>query len=463
MNSTLVLNQRQTKPTTASRRGWSRGLVLIASLPIGLLLIGGVVVGIREFSAASELQAKLNQLKQAGEPFDNASMDQWYRRRTHPEGAQAWVQILESVSTTSQLAAVDSLPIVGNGKELRQLDPQVKWRDEPTVKEYLTEMQGLIQQIHQLKKWPAPVQLPLEIHGVQTLLPHYQQSRSITRLLQLDFEFAFYHKEFDRALEDLRSIGTVAKAIDTELCLIVELVVMATVGIQNQEIQRSLLTDGWSPENLIELREIVSQVRFTSAKWKSLMANERALFGDDIASGDLSRIVGTNEASLVPLLQTGRLRIFDAYDMLINVGNTELVALKSASKNATDRIVKRDATFDVDGAGVWIGLMFPAVEQMARAVENEESDRRLTLTAVALRQFKHQEGHWPTRLNELEKVRLTPTDYSTVNRGTLGYEVTDGVAYLWGSDLVGDSPVSSARPFDELDSRTNGQKLVTLR
>jgi hypothetical protein len=87
----------------------------------------------------------------------------------------------------------------------------------------------------------------------------------------------------------------------------------------------------------------------------------------------------------------------------------------------------------------------------------------LFASGAALRQFKHQEGHWPTRLSELEKVGLTPTNYSTVNRGVLSYEVTDGVAYLWGSDLVGDSPVASARTFGELDSSTNGQKLVTLQ
>jgi len=102
-------------------------------------LIGAVVVGVREFSASAKLQGRVDQLKQAGEPYDNASHDQWYRNHTHSEGMQAWVQILDSVSATSQLGAVDSLPIVGNGKELSELDPLSEWQDKPRVEEYLTE------------------------------------------------------------------------------------------------------------------------------------------------------------------------------------------------------------------------------------------------------------------------------------------------------------------------------------
>jgi hypothetical protein len=370
------------------------------------------------------------------------------------------VQILDSVSATSQLGAVEDLPIVGSGKELAELDPQAEWRDEPTIKEYLAEMQGLIQETHQLKQWPVPVQLPIEFHGVQTLLPHHQQARSVTRLLQLDFEFAFYHKEFERAMQDLRSIGTVAKALDTDICLIVDFVVSATAAVQHNEIQRSLLTENWPAESLIELREILSQSRYSSTKWKALFNCERAMLADDLATGNLSKITGKMEASVVPLLQTGQLRIFEAYEDLINVGNADLAALKSTSKLAIEKVFRHDATFDVDGSSLLIGTMLPNVEAMARAMENEESNRRLTLTAVALRQFKHQQGRWPSRLSELEKVGLTPADFSTVNRGAFGYEVTDGAAYLWGSDVTGDLPVASTRPNEDPSS---GQRLVTLR
>ena len=463
MNTAFALGQQQSVQAVASRRGWLRWLVIGACVPIALFLIGAVVVGVREFSATGKLQAKVDRLRQAAEPYDNASYAQWYRNHTHSEGTQAWLHILESVSATAQLGSEDDLPIVGNGLEFKELDPQVEWQNALTTKEYLHEMQGLIQQAHQLKKWPAPVRFPIEFHGEQTLLPHYQQSRSVTRLLQLDFEYAFYSKEFERAMQDLRSIGTVAGAIDSDLCLIVDLVVSATLGAQYREIQRSLLTANWPPEKLNELREIIGPVRFTTAKWKKLFTNERAMFGDDVAAGDLARITGTKEASLAPLFKTGRLRIFEAYDELINVGNADLAALKSTSKLTLDRVIFRDATFDVDASTLWIGLMFPAAEQMARAMENEESHRRLTLTAVALRQFKHQAGRWPSRLRELAEVGLTPVDYSTVNRGEFGYETTDGVAYVWGSDWVGDAPVGRTRPNEEPDSIPNGTTLVTLR
>ena len=97
MNSALALDEQQTRRGTAQRRGGLRWLVFTAGVPIGLLLIGSVVLGVREFRASAELQAKVSQLKQVGEPDDNASLDQWYRNRTHPAGAQAWAQILRFV------------------------------------------------------------------------------------------------------------------------------------------------------------------------------------------------------------------------------------------------------------------------------------------------------------------------------------------------------------------------------
>lgn len=446
-------------------RGWLRFLVIAACVPTIGLIVGGVLVGAREISAASQLRQKVNELRQAELPYDNATFAQWYSKHTRPEGADAWVQTLDAVSATSQLGAVDSLPIVGSAKELRELDPKAEWRDETRVKEYLTEMQGLIQQVHQLQKWPTPVQLPLQFNGSATLLPHFQEARSLSRLLQLDFEYAFYRGEFDRAQQDLVSMGTVAKAIDNELCLVVDLIAAALKQTQYFAIQRSLVTDAWSTDKLPELRQIVGHTRYSSNKWKTLFTCERAMFGDDVNSGDLTRVADNAEASFIPLLSSGRLRIFAAYDDVISIGNEDLAALKSASRNVVARQANRIATWDVDGASFWLKMLFPSIEAMARALENEESNRRLTLTAIALRQFKHQEGKWPSRLSDLAKVGLTPADCRTVNRGDFGYEVSEDVAYVWSCSFTQDEPVSDSRPSPsmEYDSPWSDVTVVKLR
>jgi hypothetical protein len=79
-------------------------------------------------------------------------------------------------------------------------------------------------------------------------------------------------------------------------------------------------------------------------------------------------------------------------------------------------------------------------------MENDENDRRLTLTTIALRQFKQTEGHWPNRLAELERFGLTSEDYTTVNGGILGYEVTDDVAYVWSFTSFKETKVPEDRP-----------------
>jgi hypothetical protein len=449
--------------TVTSRGGWSRWLIIAACVPLVGFVIGAVLLAALEYKAASQLQAKVNQLKQAGRPFDNASFERWYKEHTRPEGAGEWVQVLDAVSATSQLGAVDDLPIVGNGKELAELDPKTVWADEPRVKEYLTEMQGLIQRAHQLSAWPTPVQLPIDFNGWQTLLPHFQQARSLLRLLQLDFEYAFYHGEFDRAQQDLAMMGTLANAIDNDLFLVVDLIAAATKQSLYNEIQRSVLTDNWPTEKLSELRQMVSRVRYSPEKWRKLFTCERAMIGDHVALGDLSLVTGQVESSFVPLLNTGRLRIFDAFDELIAVANADFSDLKSASKTAAERVLKRTAAMDVDGANMWIALTFPAAEQMARAFENEESNRRLTLTAIGLRQFQRQEGRWPSGLSELTKMGLTASDYSTVNRGAFGYEVTEEAAYVWGSDVSSNDPVKASRPSVDADSQANYMTTIKLR
>ena len=92
-----------------------------------------------------------------------------------------------------------------------------------------------------------------------------------------------------------------------------------------------------------------------------------------------------------------------------------------------------------------------AVEAMVR----HEDWRRLTRTAIAVKQFQQQEGRWPTRLAELNKVSLVPTDWTTVSYGTLGYDVDGETAWVWSypDKLESVPPQRPEYTVQELDMR----------
>ncbi len=433
-------------PTRRHRRRWL-WWIAVPLVAMVVLLIAGLW---QERQASRFIEGELTRVRSAGLPYDDESMARWYADNTHREGTAAWSEILRLVeSPTFMISDFDRLPIVSVGELPTPLLPGSSWPDEPFVAEFLGTMRPVIQRIDAARSLPTPVWMPIEFEGVATLLPEVQSSRSILRLLNLELTHALYHQDSDRALRALVCMRATADAFAMNLFMVGELMTIALHGVLHGEIGRSLEGELWSAEELVRLDDLL-EPRDLRSRWLSAIAGERAmaLSGTDLANvGGLDQIGGIGPLLRLPSVQAPLLDGYRQVERLVDDPNHLRVRsqkLETTLRNGQNRLSLGKTTQL---------FLLPAFSGFARAIESNEDSRRMTRTALAVKRFQLEYGRWPRPLSELAQVGFSETQWHTVSRGPLGWEIEDDVFYLWSYDLSNQYDVGPERPDEEMDSK----------
>lgn len=436
--------------------------IAIAVTPLFIGCLAAIGFGIYEWQASSKLAARYESYKQAGEPYDNASLDAWYRARTHTEATQDWLDIISAMQVDKVL---DDLPVFGIEKSLpAELRAGSDWGDAQSVGSFINASEPLRAKILQALELPKPVYLPIEFNGSQTLLPHLQESRQIQRFLLLDFEYAYYQGNTKRAMEDLVAMQKFVKVMDAPATLVMELVTIALNGVHLVCVQRSLTNSQWNEAELQQLLSDLQPVYYQPERWRDCIQGERA-FGASLTAADFdSSGSGRVAINLFPLMPSGKLKILDAMDEMTGLYQVPLSSLRSSAVKLQTRIQEQMAGPSFDGAALYMGLILPSMDAIASAFARAEETRLWTRAAVALRLYHLQKKEWPASLMDLKEVGLGPADLQLVEGGRFGYEVEDGVAYLWSTDYR-DFKLSPERPTSKSSSNPDEQpyNLIILR
>lgn len=426
------MNAKSQKPSWYSSN--LRWYVVLAILPTMIAIVAVLFYGYREWDAAKSLKAQKTQWSQSGVPYSNVSLKDWYTKRTHSEGTEEWLRILQLSRWGSGAAGTDRLPYLGSeGVVLTSLVPGGDWPEEPLIASFLKEMEPVLQAIEKASVHPTPVRFPSMFNGAGTLLEHLQESRNVLRLLCLDFDFAYYHQDTKRALRDLDLMLATIQAFDSRETLVSELINIALRGTRGGAIRRSLTHSIWTDDELATFRKSFENPEPLGERWKDVMAGERAVGLSAIESfrSNTNEDLGVGPVvQIFPLTPIGEKIFLDYYERAINVPSSDL-------KTWQDSAARAEALIDaerISSAGVWIGMLLPAVQAAIAAEVRAEVDRRWTQTAIVLRQYKSQKGEWPSRLRDLEAMGLSLDDYSTVHGEVFGYEVVGKTAYLWTAD-----------------------------
>lgn len=425
----------------SGRRGFRRlGWLGLLALPLGIFLLALIGVGFREWQASRRLEDELARIRGAGLPTDNASMSQWFRQTTHAEGTAAWGELLRLAGGSAlPSAAFEKLPYIGNGQPPTMIEPDSDWPEEPLVAEFLGWMRPVIEQLHDARDYPTPVWQPIEFQGFNTLLEELQESRSLTRLLQVEVEHALHQGEAERALRGLDSMRGVAEAFDWDICLVADLVYRALVGVHQSMILRSLACDLWTEEQLDQLGEQLGPPIAADGKWQRVFAGERAMTAAALMNPASQFDTGNagNPMWLLIKLPSQREAWIRAYDAMITVGAGPLEGLLDRARELEaswqgSRPNGRGSFFNL--TRLQASLFFPALEAYANALVRSENGRRLARTALAIKKYQLRNGSWPTELRQLEQVGLKASDWQIVSGAPLGYAVDGAVAYVWGPD-----------------------------
>ncbi len=431
-----------------------RWIGLISLLPIGVLAIFLAFMVTQETTASSALNRKLESMRQAGEPFDNDSMALYFEKHLHKEGTDAWSEVLALSKASLDISSANELPIVGPGQIPWELRPGSTWPDEPRVAEYMETVRPIIKRIQLASELPKPVWMPLRFGGYLTLFEPLQDSRMLTGILELDAVHATYHKQAERAIQDIVAMRSVADAFDWPWFLVAEYTSMAMLGRQWTTINRSLDYDLWNDEQLVILSAQVDKPFDIAKSWNDGLTGEIAMLCaslDNLPEG-LPREMAANPFYRLPVMPSTRLEILrvvrefqDCADQG-EKGFAERVKAVFASQMARNRL---------SVAGIYLSLFLPSVDQFARSSDSHETARRLTLTSLAVKRFQRKNNRWPKNLGELTDVGLVKSDWSTAKMDSLGYEIEDDRVFVWSFASANGSGVSETRHVwaDEKDDR----------
>jgi len=407
MNTNLSPGKRNLR----SRVTW---LAYASLLPIVVGLWAGCSYLFAQRVAARQLDDYLRE-----HPADDAWMENRYRETTETAGTAAWSQIL--MLCKSPKGWDDSqLPIVGQGElPSLPLKERTAWREEASVAAYLDAMRPVLDLIYASSDVPKPVWQPLQFRGVNTLLPHLQSARSVARLLQLEAVHASYHGDGPRTMAAIKGLKATAEVFDLNLFLVGELIHVALLYMEYVAIEQSLSAGLWNAQQLVELRGLLEQPIPIAEKWTKSLETEAHF--------------ATSLDALLPgmgilLSPRDRLTFFKEYRSIRTLGDAPMEQLSQRAGQWEAGILASEDVGRQRNTAVQMAHanVTPAVRQYAVALKLIEYRRRLTLTAVALQQFKLAKGNWPVRLAELEEVGLSADVWSIPSVGSFELEQKDG-------------------------------------
>ena len=415
-----------TKSGIRSKLRWVAWLCLI---PFAVVLVFGIWLANREWKASRLLQSELTQLKAQGQPLDNEAWAAWFDARTHKEGTDAWLEVLTLSEASSRIGT--DLPFVGQGFVPIDITPGMEWPGEPRVAEFLEVFDPLISKIHETVEYPAPVWWPIQWSGVETLLPQYQESRSVCRLLQLKAMHSLWKKDTEEALKSIKSCLATASAVDSKTMWVTELVHLAEVAIAHEMINRSLRMDVWNDQQLEAISKLLGQQREPIESWKLCLIGERNMALTIENSYTTTDGLGGLEAlKYIPRLPSDDLRILQYYQSMMDLANGGMAGLP-------ERCVKWSATWEENfrrspfsASTIWLTMFSSGAPQLATAYERVAIQQQLTKTAIAIKRFQKANGRFPNALSELPSPDWPLVNWSINKRTPLIYEVEEGQAKL---------------------------------
>lgn len=427
MNSIQASKSSQQYPTASlhrsgaklSRRSKLQWIGIFCTLPIAALLFFAGWFALEESRAAGSLATEREALRMQGQPLDDESLAVWFTARTHKEGTEAWLEVLELSESLSRFTS--DLPIIGTGFVPVDITPGMEWPGEPRVAELLEVFDPLLTKIHRACEFPTPVWWPIEWNGHYTLLPQYQQSRSVVRLLQLKAVHSLWKREPDDALKAIQSILRTASAFDSQALLVADLVVLAELGVAQETINRSLRMNVWDEKHLATLADLLKQFKDPIDSWNSILAGERAFVlsvdYDSISERDAPEIL-----KYIPNLPSDRLAVLKHYQSMMDLSQGGMDGLLDRCAEWTKQFEQKIRENPWRASTLFLGFVTTNMEQIAQAKERFAIQFQLTRTAIAIKQFQVINGRFPKKLDELPSSDWPIANWSINNRTALIYE-----------------------------------------
>ena len=428
-----------------ARNGRSESKYLLLTLIPPLLVIALIAYGIyRDASITGDVEAELDRLSKANVMQDLHEVTVSFDNRLDHTHSKSWSDVLQATVWLDYIAEEIESPLLygGTGKndgDWNSIDLQRRWKESaaPVLK-------MVHSMVEEAQANSDPAWQPF-IFSEGTPLHAVSNSRKIMKLLETEFRVAAADGDSAKAMKSLRAMSGVIRAFDWQIGIGCETHHQIQRRFQRVIINESLAMDLWKTNQQLEqLRDMLADTHSTENRWQTTWNQTYAytLSNWETPASFLTAmhaehaiLPGVKNAALESLRTCSQATVTNEQGVTSRVGT-------AAYAQAVYQRQQADSQRPIHIAQPSV-VAIPYANQdknhadldnatrLASQLALDQIQRRWTLTAIAVKQFKIKENRWPRKLSELESVGHSAADSIAVGNSRFKIRQLDDEVTVW--------------------------------
>lgn len=402
--------------------------IVLVSILIWLVL--------RDRSAAAQVQARIDQLKAEGLPYDNASLAEYYARETDDRDVERWLAALKLVKSDLFLQSTRD---IGPWKEdawepvLSTAEP---WPDEARTAQFLEKWSELRDEVRQLALRDRKVRLPIVFDSILTDVSWAQEVRQLSRLFWVEAHVAIRNRQSAATRDAILTLFGCARAVEGEPLLLSQLMSTALESVATEQLRYALAADALDPDDLKLVQARLERRPGLDALWKATWYGERGgalpLFTQQREY--LGKIHGSDTGFEFPLRSHDALALLNVFDRALHLPTDDFDELYAESHHLVNQLDEefRSRNWLEQFDTMFSSLLMPAIASTGEVFIRREMLARLALLGIGVRLYEDEHGTLPDTLDQLSEVGLDLSKLTPMGDKPFGYRKEDGRAVLWG-------------------------------
>ena len=404
-------------------------ILIFVVLPFSLIALGLLLWFGRESSGRSQLKARIASLAKQGYPVDNASVESQYRDRADPKHTNAWLAVLNTISSADFKASTNGVPYIGIDVELPVLTSD-DWEEEEVSLAFLERWKSLHAEVLRLSIDAKPVRFPIVFKSFATLLPETQNVRQLARLLQLNGRVGLRARDSTKVRDAIDGLLGQSRVNAEEPFLVSQLVSMAIDGIAIGLLKDAIQHDALSESDLLVLLPKVLASTTIGKEWQTAIAGERGTA--------LLYFQNPKEAQLLdvrsfPARSRDGVFFIELMQEVLEIPNADIVEFKTKLADIESKLKAKASESWLSRFDTMLTLQItPAFSAAGDAFIRRALQHRIAALAIGLRLYEDRKGKLPASLNDLAELPMDLKALAPTKDRSFGYRRDGNNAKLWG-------------------------------
>ncbi len=407
-------------------------ILLFVVLPFSIITLLLLLWYGRESSGRSQMRARIASITKQGYPVDDASVDKYYKDRTDSANTEAWLAVLNTMTSQDFKASASAVPILGTEAEVPIL-PEEEWNEEEVSLAFLEKWKSLHSEVLRLSIDAKPVRFPIVFDSFETLLQQTQEMRQAARLVQLRGRVGLRAKDSAVVRDAIDGLLGISRVNAGEPILVSQLVSIAIDGMAIGLLKDSLKVDVFSEADLQSLLPMVMATINIGREWEMVVAGERAIALPVFVDPKKARTLGVTS---FPGRSRDALFYLDLIQGVIELPTNDLKEFKTKLKDAQAKVTeKANANWITRFDSILTLQTTPAFAAAGDAFIRRALQHRMAALAIGLRLYEDRHGKFPTSLKDLTDLPMDVKPLALTKEMSFGFQLEGNNAKLWGGSF----------------------------